>query len=482
MSRFVPGACILALCLAAQPAAARPAAPSAFCASYPAAPQCVGGFPSCDLCHESTTSPPKMNGYGADLSMAQQQYVSGPLDEQAFADTLPSALVDVEMLDSDGDGSDNLQEIDAGTEPGDEASFPEPVACPESTDELDYLICEYDHAYTYRRIGIDFCGAPPTFEQVSAFRIMTKEDQRLALHQLLSLCLDTQFWQGINGVLWQIAHDKIRPLLSFFTEDRNFFDDYAYYTYTQIDGADVRDLLVGQYHVQLIVEPGVDEDGYEIDVVRYQPVDSLPMQALQRDRRAGMLTHAWPLFYNTMFTALPRTTAAQAYRSFLGLDIARSEGLEWAVQNEPIDYDVSGVGAAECAVCHSTLDPLSYPFATYNGLQADGQIGLFEYEPDRIEKYFADQYPAMVDMPESGYIFGQPVQNLLEWAQVAANSDQFFVAVTKDYWRVLMGDEPRAENAEAYAEFTALWEGLRTHHSVEEMLHRFIDTEAYGAP
>ena len=44
-------------------------------------------------------------------------------------------------------------------------------------------------------------------------------------------------------------------------------------------------------------------------------------------KRAGMLTTRWNLVFNTMFTAMPRTTAAQIYRSYLGLDIAKSEGL-----------------------------------------------------------------------------------------------------------------------------------------------------------
>ena len=195
-----------------------------------------------------------------------------------------------------------------------------------------------------------------------------------------------------------------------------------------------------------------------------------------------MMTLAWPLFYNTMFTALPRATAAQAYRAFLGLDIAKSEGLDWPIAGEPVDYDGSGVQEAECAGCHATLDPLSYPFATYNGLQADVNIGLFEYDPDRIEKYFADQYPQMLNMPEAGYIFGEPVADLVDWADVASNSDPFFRARVTDYWALLMGEAPNAEKAASYAEFTTLWENLADSHSIETMLHELIETEAYGAP
>jgi hypothetical protein len=279
-------------------------------------------------------------------------------------------------------------------------------------------------------------------------------------------------------VLWNIAHEKIRPLMAFFSQRQNFFADYAIFVWTQIDGHDVRDMLTADYHVN--VETPLGEG--DVSFLEYSVVDDLPGQPLQRDRRAGMLTLAWPLFYNTMFTALPRTTAAQAYRAFLGLDIAKSEGLDWAIEGEPVDYDNTGVTAPECAQCHSTLDPLAYPFATYNGLQDDGVIGLFEYDPDRIEKHFADQFPEMLNMPESGFIFGEPVADLIEWADVAANSDAFYVARTEDYWKLLMGRDPQPENADSYAEFTALWEDLRETNSVEEMLHQLIETEAYGAP
>ena len=68
-----------------------------------------------------------------------------------------------------------------------------------------------------------------------------------------------------------------------------------------------------------------------------------------------------------MFTSIPRTSAAQAYRAYLGYDISKMEGLQ-AVVDEPVDYDAKGVEAPDCAVCHRTLDPLTYPFSRYDGL------------------------------------------------------------------------------------------------------------------
>jgi len=76
-----------------------------------------------------------------------------------------------------------------------------------------------------------------------------------------------------------------------------------------------------------------------------------------------MLTTRWFLAKNTMLTPVPRTTAAQAYRAYLGYDIAKLEGLQ-PVAGEPVDYDRKRVTAEQCAVCHSTLDPLSYPFSS----------------------------------------------------------------------------------------------------------------------
>lgn len=459
-------------------AAAKPIAPGILCETYPGAPTCVGASPDCQTCHEKTSTPVVLNAFGKDVALALESYIERPFETEAFAEALPFALTDIDGLDSDGDGHDNVSELDEGTFPGDGASFPKTAECPDDVAGLAYPICVYDRSFAYRKVAIDFCGLPPTFEETATFRALDETSQDLALHAKLDACLDTQFWLGFDGVVWSLAHEKIKPLMAFFDDRQNFFADYALFVWTQMDDHDVRDMLTADYHVTIATPLGEGELSY----LEYQAIATLPGQPMQEERRAGLLTLAWPLFYNTMFTALPRTTAAQAYRAFLGLDIAKSEGLEWAIAGEPVDYDDAGVTAPECAQCHSTLDPLAYPFATYNGLQADAEVGLFMYEPNRIEKYFADQFPEMLNMPESGFIFGEPVADLREWAEVAANSDAFFSARTRDYWTLLMGSPPRPDEADSYAEFTELWEGLRETHSVEAMLHALIETEAYGAP
>lgn len=468
----------LGLALTSSVASAKPHAPGIVCETYPGAPACLGQKPDCTTCHDKTTTPVVMNAFGKDVSVALAAYIGTPFDNTAFADYLPFALTDIDTMDSDGDGHDNGTELLEGTLPGNSASIPGEIVCPQDITGLAYPLCQYDRSFAFRKVGIDFCGTPPTFEEMETFRSLDADAQDHALHAKLDACVDTQFWLGFDGVVWSLAHEKIRPLTAFFDNRQNFFADYALFVWTQMDGHDVRDMLTANYHVTIATPLGEGDLSY----LEYSSLPDLPGQPLQQDRRAGMLTLAWPLFYNTMFTALPRTTAAQAYRAFLGLDIAKSEGLDWPIAGEPIDYDSAGVTEPVCAGCHSTLDPLAYPFATYNGLQADDEIGLFEYEPNRIPKYFGQQFPEMLDMPESGYIFGEAVADLNEWAEVAANSDAFYSARAKDYWVLLMGTPPRPDRADAFAEFTSLWEGLRQSNSIEAMLHELIETEAYGAP
>jgi hypothetical protein len=167
------------------------------------------------------------------------------------------------------------------------------------------------------------------------------------------------------------------------------------------------------------------------------------------------------------------------YRAYLGLDIAKQEGLV-SVANEPRDYDAKGVTAQACAACHATLDPLSYPFRNYNGLTG-GQNLRGRYVPNRIETMFNNESPNITMIPEAGVIFGQPVADLKAWGQVAANSDAFLVATATDYWKLLVGHPPKPEEN---TEFVATWRALKMTHNyrVKGMLHDLIRTEAYGAP
>jgi hypothetical protein len=65
---------------------------------------------SCSTCH--TSSIPALNAYGADYKSNGRS---------------AAALATIEPTDSDGDGYTNLQEINAGTNPGDPSSHPSAV-------------------------------------------------------------------------------------------------------------------------------------------------------------------------------------------------------------------------------------------------------------------------------------------------------------------------------------------------------------------
>lgn len=467
------------------PVEARPPAPALFCEVYVDAPACVGGDVGCDTCH---TSAPSLNPYGQDLSLHLLVGEERPLHEDLFSAGLGDALAAVEALDSDQDGYGNLAEIEAGSEPGDAASQPAPADCTDLDDQDEWDLCGYDPDYAYKKVMIDFCGRSPTLAERRAFE--ERSDPSDALHEALDLCLDTEHWRGRGGRVWNLANKKIGPLKAVKAGRdsgpiplADYDDDYAYFVWTQTDGRDARLVLTGQTFVSAWDRGGVTvyEEWDRSPTQDYEQRGYDRYQAVEKERRAGLLTHRWFLMSNTMFTAVPRTTAAQAYRAFLGYDISRLQGLD-PVADEPIDYDDKGVGAAGCIDCHSTLDPLTYPFSRYEGIGGGNpQAPSYSYDEDRMDWFVDTDGADVADTPEAGVIFGQPVEDLLEWAQVAANSEAFRRATVLDYWVMLLGEPPRGTEQ---GQYIALVDALADEHghSVEAMLHDLVDTEAYGAP
>lgn len=464
------------------PLGAQPPGPATFCEVYPDAPACSGGEVACTTCHET---PPSLNVFGADVSAALLPGEPRPLSDGAFTAGLPEALAAVEGLDSDGDGHTNLDEITAGSSPSEATSVPLPVDCVDEDDD-GWELCGYDAAYAYKKVMLDFCGRQPTLAEKVAFAAEASPGD--ALHATLDACLDSEYWRGIGGRVWNVANKKIGPLQAIKSGKdvgpiplADYDDDYAYFVWTQTDDRDARLVLTGQTFVEARLVDGVTvyeewersprqdltERGYD----RYQ--------AVKKERRAGMLTHRWFLMVNTMFTAIPRTTAAQAYRAYLGYDISRLEGLH-PVPDEPQDYDEKGVAEPACAACHSTLDPLAYPFSRYEGI-GGGYGDSYSYNADRMGGFTDTDGDRVADTPEEGMLFGEPVADLVEWAQVAANSDAFARATVLDYWKLLLGEPPRATEQ---AEFDALVDSFVGAHEyrVESMLHELIELEAYGAP
>ena len=475
--------------LGLSPAAhAKPNAPEVFCATYPEAPACAGGPVSCLLCHDNT-SPASWNAYGLDLRAVLP---TGGLSNEQFATELPDALLSIEGLDSDGDGFENLDEIIGGSWPADPQSVPGDATCPDDVSGLDYPICQYSHRHVFRKIHLDFCGRSPSYDDMQSFISLDVQAQTDMLHQTLDDCLDSEFWLGKNGVLWSMAHDKIRPVGSLKAgEDdpggiplADYYNDYQLYVWSQIDGNDARAVLTADFFVTRTVNNGATS---------YAVVQNLPddpncgacSEPMLIDRRNGNITTRWFLSYFIMFTPLPRAAAAQAYRAYLGYDIARSEGL-FSVDGEPLDYDDKDVDGQACVFCHATLDPLSYAYRNYNGLNPWGTgLPRAQYTDQRLEVYEATSNgaldPFIAQTPEAGVLMGQPYNDLNDWTQIAANSDRFAYAAVRDYWRQLIGRDPLPAES---AEYDQLWQGLKDTHnySVEGMLHDFIMTEAYGAP
>lgn len=452
---------------------AKPPAPADFCAKYPTASVCVGGQPACTYCHVAA---PQRNVFGAAIEAALVPSAPRPLSDGDFSMALPAALAAVESADSDGDAVSNLIEVQRGTLPADPRSFPNDLPCA-GNNNPQFKVCQYDFNYAYRKLLLDFCGYSPTYAQVQTFKALASDDLRRSfLDSELDRCLAADFWRGKNGMLWRLAHPKIRPVGSLKAgEDAgqiplaDYYDDYALFTWAHTDDHDVRSVLTADFFVA--------RTGSNPTV--YTQVMTKSTQAVDQAHRSGNMTSAWTLVYFVMFTALPRNAASQMYRAYLGLDIAKQEGL-FSVANEPRDYDAKGVTAQACAACHATLDPLSYPFRNFNGLTG-GTSSFARYIPNRIETMFGNQSPNISMIPESGAIFGQPVADLKAWGQAAANSDAFLVATATDYWKLLVGHPPKPEEN---AEFVATWRALKMTHNyrVKGMLHDLIRTEAYGAP
>lgn len=469
---------LLGAVAASAEAEAKPIAPSVLCEVYADAPVCLGGQPACTFCH---TTPPARNAFGRNVEGALLPGTARPLSDELFAEGLPAALTAVEGEDADGDGFANLDELLAGTYPADPKSVPAEEGCPVSSEANGgYDVCNWDPRYVYERVFLDFCKEPLPYDKMKAFDVL--EDPVAEIHAQLDRCLDSEAWIGEDGALYHLAHKKIRPVQSIKSGEGagdiplgNYDDDYALFVWTQLDNHDARELLTADYFVR--------RNGST-----YEPYDATPLQEVNRrgvkeaqlvvqSRRAGMLTTRWNFVLNTMFTPIPRTTAAQAYRAYLGMDIARMEGLQ-DVPGEPVDYDQKGVTAPACRVCHATLDPLTYPFTRYAGFNGGTP---FSYAPNRMNNMAEGMDDPLRQTPEAGVILGQRVENLTEWATVAANSDAFARSLVLDYWRYLLGEAPRPTEQ---AEFDRLWRDFRSTHQygVERMLHDLIMTEAYGVP
>lgn len=472
--------------LSAGLAYAKPPAAKVFCEVYPSSALCSGGQTSCSTCH---TTPPARNAYGRDVEGALALGVQRPLSDDAFARALPSALTAVDAYDADEDGVANGEEIRTGRAPYQaQGAANELCVSPDPSIGLAWDVCRYDVGYAYRKVMLDICGRSATLaEQASA-------KDRSAIHTAAATCLQSNFWRGRDGVVWNLANPKIKPVQSIKAGAdagpvplADYEDDYALFVYTQIDNHDARDVLRAKYFVS--ASTALPTTYATFDRSPAEDAASRPgrnaAQTIDAPNRAGMITTRWFRIYNTMFTPVPRTTAAQAYRSYLGLDIALLQGLQDSETAPPADYDRKGVSAEGCATCHRTLDPLSYPFSRYEAIDRDrlsGRPGYeTQYRKDRMNRFVDTEGARILEVPEAGRIFGTPVQTLTEWAEVASASDAFARKVVLDYWRILVGGDPETTQSAVFDELVARFRGVHAY-SVDKMIHDILDTEAYGVP
>lgn len=463
---------------------AKPPAAAAFCSVYPDSETCSTGIADCATCH---TVAPARNLFGRQLADALAPGQARPLSDEVFMAALPDTLRRIEGLDADGDGFSNLVEISGGTRMADASSAPMRLVCDDaersSAASQRWNTCGYDPAYAYRKIHLDFCGRSPTRAEAESFARLEGDEAawRGAIGEALESCLDSPYWAGTNGALWNLANTKIEPVDSIKSGDRpgpiplaDYEYDYNLFTYVNTDDRDVRDLLLAQYFVARTSDaPPAFEFMTQQDLRRRGLTGG---QSVTEEKRVGMLTTRWFLNTNTMFTAVPRTSAAQAYRAYLGFDIAKMEGLG-EFDHTVEDYDNKGVDHPDCAVCHETLDPLAYPFTRYNG------IIRANYAPDRLEDFTRSDGERVIETPEAGILLGQPVADLREWGEVAANSEPFAQTVARDYWELLIGRAPQPQDQ---VEYNQMWRGLMSpqgyNYRVEKMLAALVFTNAYGRP
>ena len=541
-----------------------PNGPAEFCQHYNKSPLCAQSNPTCALCHNSASGGSR-NPYGDCLQKTQ-----------VFAKDIAGALEASENKDCDGDGVSNIDEIFAGTFPGDFSNKPseqipvehpaKELSCEDRNKLSDWNVCGYDTLHVFKKINVDFCRKPAGLQEIDTFRSLSTEAQFSALRDTLNDCLASEKWIGKDGVVWRLGHAVINPLQAIKSGENggsiplgDYDDDYALWMFFNIEDRDVRGVLTTKHFVK-----------HESSPTKYIEIENVPLhpkasgvpklvemfyqsgeqQFVPEDMRAGLLTTNWTLVSRTMFTSTPRATANAALRAFLGIDISKGEGLTELYPNDPnfvlVDHDNKGILTKECSFCHQALDPVTFPFTQYNGLTVsinNNQIaGLFinslingaskdcgkldtstlagsfsltgdlsqidcyiskatpakraeflnhpetmlpsVFKAKRIEimaKQNAATEPNLKNTPTSGYLFGEPVANLVEWAEVAADSDAFARQMTLYYWMLLVGKHPSGEPAK---EFDQLWKNLKqkNNYSINAMLHELIATEVYGAP
>jgi len=416
----------------------------------------------CEICHVGSTT--SLNSFGSDLIKKMQENATYQKSQVKFF--ILEALKNVANVDSDKDGVGNSAEIIAGSLPGNAESLP---------DEKEEKIV-YSEELAFRKVKILYCGQRPSYAENESLRRTL--DKKKFVHDQLQACLESDWWRSQG--LPRLADNKIRPIAALglrgtiVLADYNW--DYRLFSYVLSGDRDFRDLLRADYHINEQGEKIVGPVGFQLTPRISQLGGVGPSivigtgQPLDPDRRLGMITTQWFLMMNTMFSAIPRTTAAQAFRAYLGLDLAKYEGIS-PIANEPRDVDSKGVGAAECASCHSTLDPLAYSLANYRGIETDilsvllNQSGTYSSTRSVVEK--------------DGAIFGRGVSGPKEWADEAVKSNAFATNIATMFYKQAIGRKP--ESSSEISEFNLICKQIPDdRYQAEKLIHRLVDTMAFG--
>ena len=461
-------------------------------------------MPSCAHCHVLTGPNPEFNPYG---NLVFGELVGAGHDpDAAVADDTYISLINAAilasesvLLDADDDGVSTTEEIALGTNPGDILDVFESPAPPLGDPNPNFNVGNYDINIAYQRVGVAFCGQSLSYDEKTAFATMTAEEQSAELHTKLDLCMRTPYWR--DEALPKLADNKIKPIPRF----EQWRWDFRLWRYANLPPCDeddgscgdalprsARDLLTGTYHVrELGPSELVQDDGASSSpgacTVETQVADcgidsfcqgtscaflggNQPLQ--DQTKRAGMITTTWFHFFNTMFSAMPRTTAAQAMRAYLGTDIAKQEGLIHN-PNEPADVDDKGVDQDTCYECHMVLDGATYAFAYYRGIEPGGGAGTFSETRPIDRNLWATEGEARTPT-----FFTTEVPDLVAWANEAADSDFFKRTHTLTFFKHAVGREPCPDEAE---EFEALWRSMSDdNYETPALLHRLVDTNAFG--
>ncbi len=331
---------IFSLALLSQESLSKPWASELFCKSFPDSPACSGANISCAYCHQG--QPPELNSFGKCLKTSlHEENADFPSD----SGDLQHFIASIGSKDCDHDGFSNLREIELGSLPGSLSSTPRTSSCEKGSGGSK--ACSSDPDYVYKKVWFDVCGEPPSYSDFLKFKNLKAEAKSEAIDEQLDSCMNSNYWRGKDGVIWEIGHYKIRPVGSVKAgEDPgvlpivDYYADFNLFVYSQIDDHDARELLLADYTVTRTIAAN-NRTVY----TKIAPQRLLDGQVMQPERRVGLLTTFWNLSFYLNYTGIARVLVAQAFNAYLGVSLAQMQGLNPPDPEESSfrDYDSKGV-------------------------------------------------------------------------------------------------------------------------------------------